>query len=105
MPDIFGNPTEAELRGQWALPRGLFDHHSPPDAADLQARDAAAQAGMGTGTHDGQTLTGDAFRASTDPSMVALREQMLGYRREAPNLGSGADSGRQQSQQDRDYRH
>lgn len=103
MPDIFGNPTEAELRGQQTTPSLLG--YAPPTRAELEARDAAARAGMGTVTmSDGRTFTGDAFRSSTDPAVVALREQMLGGGRSDPNLLFGGTDGRTQSDAERRYR-
>lgn len=85
MPDQYGYPTEAELRGQQSSAPLLG--YAPPTRAELDARDAAARAGRGTVTlSNGQTLTGDQFRTSTDPLVTALRAQMLSGGRSDPNL-------------------
>jgi len=107
MPDEYGNPTEAELRGQSASDR-LLTAYMRPTRADLDARDAAARAGDGTITLTigGQpvTLTGSQLRASTDPQVVAVRNQMIASGRSDPNLLFGPLTGRQPSELERRYR-
>src|SRR5688572_22078154 len=105
MPDANGYPTEAELRGQSAPDlASLFAGLAGPSRADLAARDAAARAGNGTITIGGRTFTGEQFRTSTDPAVVAVRNQMLASGRSDPNLLFGSEGGRQQSEAERQYR-
>lgn len=102
MPDQYGYPTEAELRGQM---NPAFLGYAPPPAtqADLDARNAGNALNAVT-LANGRVLSGQEFRSSTDPEVVALRNQSAAAGTLAPNLLFGDPSGRSQTADERAYR-
>jgi hypothetical protein len=104
MPDQFGNPTEAELRGQ------RYVGYAPPAIATSSAiadRAAAARAGNGTidtyyGDGTSNHITGAQLR--NDPAHAELRQQMLNRGVSDPNMLFGPTSGRVIPAAERQYR-
>lgn len=105
MPDEYGNPTEAERRGQ----RSTVTPYNPSEAerariaADIITRNAGnAEQSMYL---NNQWYSGDEYRTSTDPTIVAHREQSLQRGALAPNVLFGEKgNGRVQSPEEKRYR-
>lgn len=101
MPDQYGNPTEAELRGQVYQPtQGYSGSYSPETLAAIQQRNA------GNGSQalilGDRSYTGAEFRAA--PELSGYRQDALASGMSAPNLLFGAPEGRNQSPEERAYR-
>lgn len=102
MPDQYGNPTEAEMRGQ--APAGPVAYN----AALANDKESQRQRYLGNGDQaliiGDQQWNGDQYRNSTDPLVVASREASKAAGTVPANLLYGDPKGRKQSKEEKQYR-